>query len=51
MRRDKVYVEYDESARKDYLTGFRKRKNERRKEAQDKIEREKLDQQKEARGL
>lgn len=37
FRRDKLTVSYDEDARKEYLTGFRKRKQERRKVAQDQI--------------
>lgn len=38
FRRDKLVVTYDEDARKEYLTGFRKRKQQRRKDAQDKIQ-------------
>jgi ribosomal RNA-processing protein 17 len=36
MRRDKLVVVFDEAARKDYLTGFHKRKVERRKVAEEK---------------
>ncbi len=34
----KTSVVFDESARKDFLTGFRRRKNERRKKAMEKME-------------
>ncbi len=33
MGKRKLFVEYDENARKDYLTGFHKRKQARRKKA------------------
>jgi hypothetical protein len=36
MRRDKLVVVFDEAARKEYLTGFHKRKVERRKVAEEK---------------
>ncbi len=36
-RNEKVVLTFDEDARKDYLTGFRKRKQQRRKVAQDNI--------------
>lgn len=34
IKKKKVYVTFDENARKDYLTGFRKRRNERKLNAQ-----------------
>jgi ribosomal RNA-processing protein 17 len=43
-RREKLVITFDENARKDFVTGFRKRKNQRRKKA----EREKTKQEKEA---
>ncbi|XP_013398394.1 nucleolar protein 12 [Lingula anatina] len=38
-RETKVHLIFDEKARKEYLTGFRKRKNERRQKAKEKMER------------
>lgn len=49
MRRDKLIVTFDEDARKEYLTGFRKRKQERRKVAQDNIKEMERKAKKEAR--
>lgn len=43
-RREKLVITFDESARRDFVTGFRKRKNQRRRKA----EREKTAQEKEA---
>jgi ribosomal RNA-processing protein 17 len=37
-RKNKLRVVFDENARKDFLTGFRKRKDERRKKAKEQIE-------------
>ena len=37
-RRNKVKMVFDESARKEFLTGFRKRKDERRRKAKIQIE-------------
>ena len=37
---NKTSIVFDESSRKDFLTGFRKRKNERRKKAKEQIEKE-----------
>ena len=34
MGKNKLILEFDKDKRKEYLTGFRKRKNERRKKAQ-----------------
>lgn len=48
-RQNKLVVTYDEDARKEYLTGFRKRKTERRKVAQDKIKELEKKARKEAR--
>lgn len=39
-KKTKTSVVFDEKARRDYLTGFRRRKNERRKKARDQAERE-----------
>ncbi|XP_052781415.1 nucleolar protein 12-like [Mya arenaria] len=38
-RQTKSTIVFDEKARKDYLTGFRKRKDERRKKAQEQVQR------------
>lgn len=48
-RHNKLVVTYDEDARKEYLTGFRKRKAERRKVAQDRIKEMEKKARKEAR--
>ena len=37
-RKNKLRVVFDENARKDFLTGFRKRKDERRQKAKEQIE-------------
>ena len=37
---NKTSVVFNEASRKDFLTGFRKRKNERRKKAKDQLEKE-----------
>lgn len=39
-RRSKTTISFNEDSRKDFLTGFRKRKNERKKKAKDQLERE-----------
>eukprot|EP00092_Neocalanus_flemingeri_P017659 GFUD01019102.1.p1 GENE.GFUD01019102.1~~GFUD01019102.1.p1 ORF type:complete len:220 (-),score=90.49 GFUD01019102.1:55-714(-) len=39
-KKTKVRIVFDENARKDFLTGFRKRKDERRKQWKEKIERQ-----------
>jgi len=47
MGKRKLIVEYDENARKDYLLGFRKRKQQRRKIAQDHIKEQAKEQKRE----
>ena len=37
-RKNKLRIVFDESARKDFLTGFRRRKEERRQKAKEQIE-------------
>ena len=37
-RKNKLRIVFDENARKDFLTGFRRRKDERRKKAKEQIE-------------
>ena len=39
-KKDKTSIVFDEASRKDFLTGFRKRKNERRKKAKEQLERD-----------
>ncbi|CAH1990002.1 unnamed protein product [Acanthoscelides obtectus] len=45
-KRDKITVVFDEEKRREFLTGFRKRKLERKKKAQEKFERELLEERK-----
>ena len=39
-KRNKTSIVFNEASRKEFLTGFRKRKNERRKRANDQLEKE-----------
>ena len=39
-KKNKTSIVFDENARKDFLTGFRKRKDERRKQWKEKVERQ-----------
>nr|CAI5845021.1 unnamed protein product [Callosobruchus analis] len=45
-KRDKIVLVFDEDKRREFLTGFRKRKLERKKKAQEKFERELLEERK-----
>nr|CAH7755323.1 unnamed protein product [Callosobruchus chinensis] len=45
-KRDKIVLVFDEEKRREFLTGFRKRKLERKKKAQEKFERELLEERK-----
>ena len=47
-RSTKTAIVFDEAARTEYLTGFRKRKEERRKKAKEQIEKEVKDEIKKA---
>ena len=43
-RKNKTKIVFDESARRDYLTGFKKRKDERRKNWKEKVEKQLKDE-------
>merc|ERR1711976_631212 len=45
-KQNKTFLKFDETARADFLTGFRKRKNERRKKAQEELQQQYKDEKK-----